>query len=1418
MSRGRRFARGLLRFLLWLLPGAVAAGVLLGGLAWLWLRTEAGNDWLLARLLPEVQPAAGRIEVAQLRTDLWSEVRLEGVALVDPDERRVLAAEVIDAEVAMQSLVGRVVPIRRLRIVGLDAQLSDPEVFRRMWPADPEAPARPWSGLPVDVLVDQLEVLARVRVGDRTFESVGLSGGLTARGRQVSWRNLSLIAATPAGPLYLTGAGAWSPDRTVLEPTVLGVGPGGAAGVLRFNRVELHGALVGEVLALDLDAVQLDLPALLPLLPGLAGAPVIEPFEATGHVGGTVTEPAVTLDLDTPGGRIAVTASAVPATRAWSLGVVTPGFDGARVLPDLPPFSVSGALNATGAGTTWPDDLRLDGDLDATLTLRGETMAAKGPLHLEGGVLRLDHLDATGFDARAQVSGSVDVPERRADLTVHRARGGLGRVGAKGQASFAGDLGLTWGERVTAEVFGVVEATEVEWRGLEVGRADGEVQALWDGTAARGHAALDATSLRFGDRRAATARVTVDVGERITFSTRLAEPDREVGLAEGSFGPEDRRLHLERLRLELAPALVLEAEGPQTVRLLDDGVADSAVHLRLGAADVRVTGGINARARDALVVSLASLDLHDLDAALPGRLPGWQGRVDGHLGLVGTLVHPTWEGDLHVEDLAIPEQIAGVRAALAFEGGDAGARITGELGSAKGDLVDLAATLPIRLSREGVRWRGEDTLAAAVRLRPAETAEIAALLAGRSLPPGRLSAELRVAGSLAAPRLGLTASVDVPLAEDGPTARTWVEAALEDGVARVRVVLNQSFQARLEGTLAARVDTAPITGWLTRGAARPALAPLVTDFGGAVVLKQLPLATIRRVAPFEGDVDGALAGAFAVSGTVLAPRLQGGVNVVDARVGSLEVQPATFELTPLPLGYRIAARLGFRTRVEAADPAADALPTCARSPGDPAGAIEVAGFVPLDERFDTDRPGLTLTVSGAGVPLAAGEAFVPAVTDTGGCLTVGGAVTGTVRRPEFALGVALQKGASTVLPLGVRLEDIDLDGRFQAGRLVVDQFSARTDAGRPRLDQATSGLQGKGEVLVENGVPTEASGTLTLDHAWLIARADRLAQVTGQLELRARKAIVDVNGALTVDEAWFNFPSRFFADSGEGGLHPDVHVVRPGGEVAAVERGERLGWGLTVRPKVHVDLARHTKISASLPLQGAYGDLARSLSTVRVDTELDGEVDLTWKAGNLRLTGELETTRGTAGVLGRPFDLTGGSLGFTGADVTRPILDLRADHTVSCSGEPANVHVAITGVPGAPELKFSGDGALADQDAIVRALVLGSCPGDDAADAAGQDALLSLVATMLADDLAASGRTLFQLESLELDTSGSTRVGVALGKDIFLTTGYDPLADPLSENRFSVQLELALPYRWYLSVETGDRGVTTVSSYRKFRF
>ena len=1410
MARRRRVLLGAVRFFAWLVPGLALGGMALGLLGWLWLRTASGNDWLLAQVLPLVQPKAGTIEVARLRSDLWDEVVLEDVVVRDPEGIARIVVGRVEAEVALQSLIGRVVPIRALRLEGVDVQLDDPAVFRRMWPSDPTQPDTPWAGLPVEVLVDRLSLSGRASVKGQTFEGLRLVGGVTARGRQVSWIGLRLDATGLGGPVHLEGDGAWSPERTVLAATSLRLGPTPAGGE---NRLSVHGALVGETLALELDAVHLDFPALVAFVPQVASVPVATPLDLTGRVDGTLEKPVVSLEVQSSGGPLTLAASVLPAGREWTLDLMSPGLDTSTVAPGLEPLRFEGVVSAKGRGWTWPDDLALEGTVDARVVVRGEPLEARGPVALEGGKLQLSRVDTGGYGARANVSGEVDLLGKTTTLTVHGADAGLRRFGAEGRASFTGDVEAGWGEGVRVAAKGRLVGLDLQRDDAAVGGLQAEVDVGWDGRAPSGRATFVATSLRYADRRAASGRGTVELGERAEFTVQLDDPGAEVAFAEGSFHLAERRLHLDALRAALAPGVALVAEGVQTLRLVEGGVADADLHLRVGSAEITAKGGTNPDRHDTLVLAVQGLELHELDLAVPGKLSGWKGRVDTRLALVGTLAAPRWEGDVGVAGFAIPGQLEGLSANFAFEGQDASVRATGSMGSASAELVTLDATLPVRLSAKGMAWDEAGAIDGNVRLAPNDTELIATVFAGRKLPHARLSAELRLSGSLDAPVLGLTASADLPLATDGPTARAWLEASVDKGVGRGRLVLNQSFQSRMETNLALVVDTSRLVRRLTRGEPLPEAAALFTNLGGAVVLKHLPLDIVRRVVPFPGDVDGALAGAFAVTGSPFAPRLQGGINLLEARVGTLSVAPATLNLTPLPLGYKIETALGFAAR-----PGSEARISCARKAGDLAGDLRVSGFLPLDETLRRDRPGLSLEVTGAGIPLAALEAIVPSVTDTAGCLAVGGRIGGTLAEPTVAVGMRLQGGAATVVPLGVRLEDMELDGRFQEGRLVVDAFGFRTESGRPRPLGAPSAVRGRGSLTLKGWEPAELEGRVTLEQAWLISRADRAVQVSGELQVSGRDRILDVAGRVMVDEGFLNFPSRFFARDGESGLHPDLRVVRSGAAPEAVSTDATAAPRFTLRPKVHIDLARHMRVAAALPLQGSYGDLARSLSTVRVDAELDGEVDLTSHAGALRLTGDVETTRGSAQILGRPFDLTGGTIAFTGADYGRPILDLTADHSVNCDAGPSLVRVAISGVPGAPVLDFSGEGELTDQDGILRALLLGTCPGDGGTDVASQDALVGLVAGMLADDLATTGQSLFQLESLDLDTTGSTRVSIALGRNLFLTTAYDPLADPTMENSFSVQVELALPYRWYLSIETGDRGVTAISSYRKFRF
>ncbi|HNC98875.1 MAG TPA: hypothetical protein PKW90_22265, partial [Myxococcota bacterium] len=135
----------------------VAGGLGLLGLALvvfvLFLRTEAGNDWLLSLILPQIQPPHGAIEVARLRTDLFTELRLESVAIRDANGQVLLSAEEAKATYSLGTLPA-LLPVSRLELHGLRGDLSLDEEgldIAALWdPGDPNAPP---SSLPLRIRI-----------------------------------------------------------------------------------------------------------------------------------------------------------------------------------------------------------------------------------------------------------------------------------------------------------------------------------------------------------------------------------------------------------------------------------------------------------------------------------------------------------------------------------------------------------------------------------------------------------------------------------------------------------------------------------------------------------------------------------------------------------------------------------------------------------------------------------------------------------------------------------------------------------------------------------------------------------------------------------------------------------------------------------------------------------------------------------------------------------------------------------------------------------------------------------------------------------------------------------------------------------------------------------------------------------------
>ncbi len=1411
---------------LWSSPATLAAGVLVAAGAWVWLRTEAGNDWLLARLLPLLQPQAGAIEVGRLRTDLWRQVRVQDVVLRDPDGAALVTVAEAEAEVEAQSLIGRVLPVRRLEVRGLDVRLPDPGVFARMWPSDPAVPPTPWRGLPVEVSVDAAHVEGRADVAGQAFEALRVDVAVHARGKQVAWNLPAAEAQTAAGPLALRSVGVWSPERTVVESAWAQVGDAHP------NRVSLGGALDADRLALTLHDVHFDAAGLAPLVPALAALPLAGPVDATGAVRGTVSAPEVTLTLATPGGPVEVSGAVVPQARAWRAAVDTPGLDVDRLTGRSPPVHVRGRVHATGVGWTWPDALEATGGVDVEVQAAGQHVAVTGAVQVAEGVVSLRDVAADGGWVSARVEGEADVPAQRGTFSVERSTARLGRFGVGGSAGFAGRVEVGWPEAgAHVRAVGDLVATELAAADATLRRVEGPVDVSWVAAApadarATGVADLLLRDLHYQGRGAALGTLHAELGSEVRWELALHEPDRQVAQLDGSVVLATREVVLTALDVELGADTHLRGRGTQRARVVPGGVADAALDLGVGRGRVQVDGGVSTEGSDRLLVNVTDLDLAELGAVLGPETTGWAGRVSGRVGVVGRLAAPTVDGHVEVHGVGIPGRLAGLEGWLTLEADGTSLRVEGEAGDAAHTVLLWDVRLPVQLGRGGVRLTPDGPLSGAVELPPVGLAELRDLLGGVALPEVRTSAAVVLGGTVDAPAADLDVSADLPLGTGGPTVRAWLDGGLHDGVVQARLVLNQAFVSRGDATFAARLDVPRLRSWLDGTTARPEPRTLVSDFGGAVILKQLPVATLRHFADFRADVDGALAGAFAVDGSPFAPRIQGGVNVVDARVGQLRVAPATLELKPFLTGYLVKAELGFATitRPDAregrfGDTPPAALPTCAARAGDPAGQIGVTGTVPLDPTFDLGRHGLELKIDGAGVPLAAVEAFVPGMADTGGCFGLGGTITGSIAEPRLDLGLSLTHGATTMAPLGVRLEDIAVNGRFQGQQLALDRVFARTRAGTLRLDSGGGEIEAKGVLQLERWLPTRLDATVHLDRAWLSATSDRRAQVSGDLTVAGKGRNVDVTGDLRVESAFLNLAERFFSDRSARELHPDIHVLRPGAQAEAVAQGEAAPFPFTIRPRLTVDLARHMRLRAAMPLQGAYGDLARSLSTVVVETDVDGVVSVSHKAGDLRLTGEVATERGEARLLGRPFDLANGVVAFTGADYRQPILELRAvHHTTDCG----DIVAAIGGVPGAPSIELSAEGdALQGDDAVLQTLLLGACP--DSAEDPADDALdqtLSLVSQMLQKEVQDSGWAsgeAVRIESVEIDATGAGSVGVALGRNLFLTTELDGAAEA-DENTFSVRIEVALPYRLYLSFDTGDRGVSSFAIRRKWRF
>jgi hypothetical protein len=412
-------------------------------------------------------------------------------------------------------------------------------------------------------------------------------------------------------------------------------------------------------------------------------------------------------------------------------------------------------------------------------------------------------------------------------------------------------------------------------------------------------------------------------------------------------------------------------------------------------------------------------------------------------------------------------------------------------------------------------------------------------------------------------------------------------------------------------------------------------ANLVVRAGG------IDLAEMRQLFSTLPEVGGTLALEASILGPVNEPRL-----VLNAQVDSLTY--GDFAADSISIAGEYAARMMAldANLFLAGDTIVDAQ---GRVPM----VLTLGGMIPTLELLRDDP--LAASVHAHQLPLALVSAALPTMLENGEGMAVAQVeVTGTLNTPRVA-GSAGVAGALTIVPLGVRWQDIDAALRLDGERIVVERATARTEDGK--------GLaRVSGEVLLDQGQSPAVNLLLELNNFQAIDRQDLASlEANASLRVTGRLPRAELTGTVELEDGTIYIPE--FGEQAEADIL-DVEVGALGADtVSAAVAGAGGMFGGLVPREVTV------RIGDAVWLES---DDAR--------IKIAGELQVYEAGGQPRIYGALQAEQGfytlKLGPIEREFEIVEGTVEFAGTPELNPRIDILAQHEVR-SREPGEPDIAV---------------------------------------------------------------------------------------------------------------------------------------------
>jgi translocation and assembly module TamB len=369
---------------------------------------------------------------------------------------------------------------------------------------------------------------------------------------------------------------------------------------------------------------------------------------------------------------------------------------------------------------------------------------------------------------------------------------------------------------------------------------------------------------------------------------------------------------------------------------------------------------------------------------------------------------------------------------------------------------------------------------------------------------------------------------------------------------------------------------------------------------------------------------------------------------------------------------------------------------------------------------------------------------------------------------------------------GTRLTNLALRGRFTNDRFDLTSLSAKAGNG-------TIKAQGSVSLSAEAGFPINI--TVDLDHAQLARSEDLSATTTGQLKVVHDRSGGTISGALTIPEANYQIVRQGQAEV------PELAGVHRKGEPSAEELRRQ-----QEQQAQSIGLFRlNIRISADNQL---------FLRGMGLDSEWKTNLRVRGTTANPIVTGTATVVRGTYSFAGKRFTLDRGTIRFEGGPLADPQLDISASTTVN--GITAVIN--ITGTGQHPQIEFTSDPALPQDEVLSRLLF-----GDDPSNLSAMQAI-QLAAAL--NSLRGSGgglnplgklRSATGIDKLEiLGSDQTTGRGTAVAAGKYITN--DIYVQIITDARgyTATQLEISLTNALSVLTEVGSFGGSSGSiQYKK---